>query len=127
MIVLYIFLGLIAFILLMTAFMILVPLKIYIKGTYWDKKPTGQMDIYWVKYFVGTRLRIKDLEHIHILIWFLGIPIPIRFPLSVEKIKKKNKSVANEPRTSENVSENVEDKKLVMPGINISHISRRYL
>ena len=80
MIVLYIFLGLIAFILLMTAFMILVPLKIYIKGTYWDKKPTGQMDIYWVKYFVGTRLRIKDLEHIHILIWFLGIPIPIRFP-----------------------------------------------
>lgn len=109
MIVLYIFLGLIAFLLLFTAFMIFIPFKMYIKGTYWDKNPTGQMDVYWVKYFLGARLRIKDLEHIHILVWFLCIPIPIRLPLSKDKTSKKNEADTEEAKTSGNASDKVDD------------------
>ena len=110
MIVLYIFLGLIAFLLLFTAIMIFIPFKIYIKGTYWDKNPTGQMDVYWIKYFIGARLRIKDLEHIHILIWFLGIPIPLRLSLSKDKKNIKNKANAKDANTSENPPEQVDSK-----------------
>ena len=89
--VLYVFLGIIAFFLLLSASMIFIPFKMFSKGTYWDKNPTGQMDVYWIKYFLGARVRIKDLKYIHILIWFLGIPIPIKFPLS-------NKKTENEPQ-----------------------------
>ena len=79
MIVLYIFLIIILFILLLFGLMLLIPLKTCIKGTYWDKKPTGQMDVYWIKYFIGSRIRIRDLEYIRMVIWFLGIPIPLKF------------------------------------------------
>ena len=54
MIILYIFLGLIAFLLLFAAMMIFIPFKMYIQGTFWDKNPTGQMDTYWIKYFLGA-------------------------------------------------------------------------
>ena len=104
MIVLYIFLGLLAFMLIFTAIMIFIPFKIYIQGTYWDKNPTGQMDVYWLKYYIGARLRIKDLEHIHILIWFLGIPIPLKLPLSKDK-KMKNVSDKKKVKESKNTAE----------------------
>jgi len=105
MIILYIFLGLIAFLLLLAVTMIFIPFKMYIQGTFWDKNPTGQMDIYWLKYFLGARLRIKDLEHIHILIWFLGIPLPIRLPLSKDIVSKKKKSDTEKDGSTENESE----------------------
>lgn len=111
MIILYIFLGLIACLLLFAAVMIFIPLKMYIQGTFWDKIPTGQMDIYWIKYFLGARLRIKDLKHIHILIWFLGIPIPIRLPLSKNKVSKRKKSDTEEEGSVENETEKMDEPK----------------
>ncbi|MCK4530214.1 MAG: hypothetical protein KAU44_03485 [Candidatus Marinimicrobia bacterium] len=111
MIVLYIFLGLIAFLLLYATAVIFIPFKMFIKGTYWDKNPTGQMDTYWIKYFLGVRLRIKDLEHIHVLIWFLGIPIPIRLPLSKDKVSKKKKSDTEKRGSVENETEKMDKLK----------------
>jgi len=108
MIVLYIFLGLIAFLLLFTVLAIFIPFKMYIKGTYWDKNPTGQMDVYWIKYYIGARLRIKDLEYIHILIWFLGIPIPFRLPLSKKKTSKKNKADIKKDKVQESTSQEMD-------------------
>ena len=90
MIVLYILLGLLLFLLLFLVMVVFIPFKMYTKGTYWDKNPTGQMEVYWIKYFLGARLRIRDLDRLHILIWFLGIPIPIKLPL-----KKKNDTEKN--------------------------------
>ena len=83
----------------------------YIHGTFWDKNPIGQMDIFWIKYFLGARLRIKDLEHIHILVWFLGIPIPIRFPLSKDKMGKKKKSDTKKDGSVENETEKMDEQK----------------
>ena len=111
MIILYIFLGLLVFLLFLAMLMIFIPFKMYIQGTFWDKNPTGQMDIFWIKYLLGARLRIKDLQHIHILIWFLGIPIPIRLPLSKDKMSKKKKSEAEEGGTVENETEKMDEPK----------------
>jgi len=91
MIILYIFLGIIGFLLILLAIMLFIPLKIYMKGTYWDKAPAGQMDTYWIKYFMGARLRITDKEYVRILIWFFGIPIPLKFKIS-DKTEKKAKT-----------------------------------
>jgi len=85
-IILYIFIGIILFLLLLLALMLFIPLKTFVKGTYWDKKPTGLMDVYWIKYFLGSRVRIRDPEYIRILIWFFGIPIPMKFKLKQEAI-----------------------------------------
>jgi hypothetical protein len=119
MIVLYIFLGIIVFFLLFLASIIFIPFKMVAKGTYWDKNPTGQMDVYWIKYFLGARVRIKDLEFIHILVWFLGIPLPIKFPLSNKKIEneqkdsKKGKKKENEeiPEVDEKTPDEPKKKK----------------
>ncbi|MCF7832711.1 MAG: hypothetical protein K9N05_03935 [Candidatus Marinimicrobia bacterium] len=125
MIVLYIFLGLIGFLLFFAAMMIFIPFKIFIKGTYWDKKPIGQMDVYWIKYFLGSRLRIKDLNHIHILLWFFGIPIPFRLPLSRNKAKKEkvsdveNKELLKSESKKQDETDNdeVKDKKSLKENI----------
>ena len=108
MIVLYILLGLLLFLLLFLAMVVFIPFKMYTKGTYWDKNPTGQMEVYWIKYFLGARLRIKDLDRLHILIWFLGIPIPIKLPL-----KKKNDTEKNEQ--NDNVKKKKEEEKAEDP------------
>ena len=101
MIILYIFLGIIIFILLLLAMTLFIPVKTYIMGTFWDKKPTGLMEVYWIKYFFGSRIRIKDMEHLHILIWFFGIPIPLKFPLKKDDFKKKKSTESKEKHASE--------------------------
>ncbi|MEA2078234.1 MAG: hypothetical protein U9O95_09490 [Candidatus Marinimicrobia bacterium] len=119
MIVLNILLGLLLFILFFMAMMVFIPLKMYTKGTYWDKNPTGQMEVYWVKYFLGARLRIRDLDRIHILIWFLGIPIPLRLPLKPkkgtedveQKDNKKTEKDEEKPEDPIKVEDKEEDKK----------------
>jgi hypothetical protein len=103
MIVLYIILGILLFLLLFIAFVLFIPLRSYIKGTYWDKKPTGQMEVYWIKYFLGVRLRIKDIEQLHILIWFLGIPIPLKMPL--KKVEQKEQKEEAEQKTENSLDE----------------------
>lgn len=113
MIVLYILLGLILFLLLVFGLVLFIPLKTYIKGTYWDKKPTGQMDVYWIKYFFGARVRIRDLEYFRILIWFFGIPIPLRVKLKQESIEsaeqKEGSKTADEEHHDDPVK--VEDEE----------------
>ena len=105
MIILYIFLGIIGFLLLLLAIMLFIPFKIYMKGTYWDKIPAGQMDTYWIKYFIGARLRITDKEYIRILVWFCGLPIPLRFKIS-DKIEKKV------TKKNENIDEKIENEPI---------------
>lgn len=89
MIVLYIFLGLISFILLFTTFVILVPFKFYLDAAYWNNDPKAKVEVYWIKYIFGARVSLKDLEKLRILIWFFGIPIP--FSLSLNPKEKKTK------------------------------------
>ena len=114
MIILYIFIGIILFTILLLGLMVFIPLKTYIKGTYWDKKPAGQMDVYWIKYFLGSRIRIRDLQYIRIMIWFFGIPIPLKFKLKQDEIGKPEEKIDKDSpkKESENEPIKVEDKDL---------------
>ena len=111
MIILYIFLGIIGFLLFLLAIMLIIPFKIYMKGTYWDKTPAGQMDTYWIKYFIGARLRITDKEYIRILIWFFGIPVPLKFKISDKVGNKVKKSDENKKGKFENEPVRVSEKE----------------
>lgn len=103
MIILYIFLGLIAFILLFTAFAVFVPFRTHIDIKYWNEQPDLKLELFWIKYVMGVRIRLKDLEKLRILIWFFCLPIPIR--LSLKKDEKEKKEIRSEKK------ENQKEKK----------------
>jgi hypothetical protein len=109
------------------AIMLFVPLKIRIQGTYWNKKPAGQLESFWIKYIFGTRIRINDMENMHIRIWFLGIPIPLKIKIKhiIKKTAEKEKKEAFEPEKPEDpikIDKKAEEKKHESLSDKISHI-----
>ncbi len=84
-IILYILGGILLFLLLLLLALLFIPLKSHISGEYRENNARARMEIFWIKYVLGARFRIADLEHLHVRIWFLGIPVPLRLPLTHKK------------------------------------------
>ena len=108
MIILKILLFIIVFLLCWLALMLFLPFRIYIKGTYWNNLPTGQMDVYWIKYILGARFKIRDMEKLHILVWFFGIPIPLTLPLKKEPVSEEKKNEKEEEKPEDPIR--IEDR-----------------
>ena len=97
MIVVYILGILLLLPLLFLAFTLLVPLKTAIRGEYWNKRPSGEAEIFWIKRVLGLRFRIHDLNYVYGRVWFLGIPVPFRLPLSKGKKPPKRRAAKKVP------------------------------
>lgn len=99
-IILYILGALLLFAVLFLLFILFIRLKVDINGEYREDKAAACMEIFWVKYFLGARCRIKDLHNLHIVFWILGIPLPVRLPLlHREKIaEEKREEKVYQPR-----------------------------
>jgi glutaredoxin len=111
MIILYIFLGLIAFILLFTAFAVFVPFTTHIDIKYWNEQPDVKLELFWIKYVIGARIRLKDLEKLQILIWFFCLPIPIKLSLKKEDTDGKKHSSERKEKQKENKQEETQVPK----------------
>lgn len=97
MIILYIFLGILAFLLLFLAMTLFIPSKTRIQASFWDGDLNATLELYWIKYFFGARIRLLEMEKLKILIWFLGIPIPIKLSLKNDKeVEKEESDLADE-------------------------------
>ncbi len=81
--------------LLLLFLLLLLPFRIAINASYSEKKPAAKMDCYWIKYFLGFRCSIEDLQKLNICLWIFAIPIP--FKLSLDKIKKSGQLSAEQP------------------------------
>lgn len=98
MILLYILLGILLFLLLFLAFIIFVPFKTYIQGSFWEGDLNAMAEVYWIKYIFGARVRFLDMEKLKLLVWFFAIPIP--FKISLKKDRKeedKSKTIEADP------------------------------
>ncbi len=87
---LYIVISLLLFTLLMLLGLLFIRFKILVKGKYWDKKAAADIDAFWIRYFLGVRCRVHDIEHIRFTVWFFGIPLPFTLPLA-QREKQKTK------------------------------------
>ncbi|MDZ7797641.1 MAG: hypothetical protein U5N56_11640 [Candidatus Marinimicrobia bacterium] len=99
-IILYILGALLLFAVLFLLFILFIRLKVDINGEYGEDKAAGCMEIFWVKYFLGVRCRIKDLHYLHIVFWILGIPLSVRLPLlhREKTAEEKREEKVREPR-----------------------------
>lgn len=112
MIVLYILLGIVLFLLFSVAFIIFIPFKTYIQGSYWDNDLHAMAEFYWIKYIFGARIRLLEMEKLKIVIWFIGIPIP--FKISLKK-KEEREEKKQQDDTEEIISVNEKDQRSKSP------------
>ncbi|MFA6618649.1 MAG: hypothetical protein WCT23_06250 [Candidatus Neomarinimicrobiota bacterium] len=110
MIVVYIILGILLFLLLFLAFVLFVPFKTYIQGSFREADLNAVGEFYWIKYLFGARVKFLDMDKLKILIWIFAIPIPLT--MSLKKEKKEDNKPKNEEARAKKTSIEGEKKPL---------------
>lgn len=110
MIVLYIIAAIFLFILLLFCLLLLLPFRVNIHGAYKSKNPEADFSAFWIKYLLGLRIYLHDLNYIKIRIWILGIPLSFKVPLKKGVKKTVTRENINRPRF-EHKQESGDEKK----------------
>ncbi|MBW6458795.1 MAG: hypothetical protein K0B52_06520, partial [FCB group bacterium] len=93
-----------------------IQLKVRLQGAYCDKKGSGEISLYWIKYVFDLRCRIADTDHLHFVLRLFFIPIPFRLSLkktaSAHRVKEPKKAETQKPRfEKEMVPESTPEKE----------------
>lgn len=98
MIVLYIIAAILLFILLLFCLLLLLPFRVNIHGAYKSKNSEADFSAFWIKYLLGVRIYLYDLNNIKIRISILGIPLSFKIPLKKGVKKTVTRENINRPR-----------------------------
>lgn len=98
MIILYIIAAFLIFILLLFSLLLLLPLRMYVNATYQNKNPKAEISAFWIKYLLGTRIFLDNMNKMQIRLWILGIPLPIKVPLKKDVKKAAVNDKIKRPR-----------------------------